>query len=299
MAAASSCIPKHPEEKRENLPSGWTADRYPQASIITQFSHSISQHVVIQSSSGFKPDSFPGIIVRQEKSVIWRWKWNKQVTEWTFQWGERYSAVPKPCPVWASGTLSLMILQASYTGVDGSNCIVFTTLHWRTQIFSDKATILVGRVMSSPPYEPGKCKCSSISKESAVVQWRSWLNPRDYLLKKKKKTDVSDYSNIILIQLTIQTRYVQLLNLWACGTYCCATKIKSKRTKVPKPTVPVELTREAHLDHPQQQASLPAYCRTSPVLMRAKIFFYKTIRDVIRQQNTQNQCLQFTPWGTF
>lgn len=49
----------------------------------------------------------------------------------------------RPCPDWASGTRSLMILQASYTGVDGSNCMVFTTLHCRTQIFSDNATILV------------------------------------------------------------------------------------------------------------------------------------------------------------
>lgn len=96
-------------------------------------------------------------------------KHDMQVMEWSFQRGECYPALPKPCPVWASGTLSLMILQASYTGVDGSNCIVFTTLHWRTQIFSDKATILVGRVMSSPPYKPGKCKRSSISEESAVV----------------------------------------------------------------------------------------------------------------------------------
>lgn len=39
-----------------------------------------------------------------------------------------------------------MILQASYTAVDGSNCMVFTTLHWRTQIFSDNATILAGGV---------------------------------------------------------------------------------------------------------------------------------------------------------
>lgn len=30
--------------------------------------------------------------------------------------------------------------------VDGSNCIVFTTLHWRTQIFSDNTTILAGSV---------------------------------------------------------------------------------------------------------------------------------------------------------
>lgn len=116
-------------------------------------------------------------------------KHGMQVTEWTFQWGECCSAVPKPCPVWASGTLSLMILQASYTGVDGSNCIVFTTLHWRTQIFSDKATILVGRVMSSPPYKPGKCKCSGISKVSALVKWRSWLNPKEIKVKKKPKND--------------------------------------------------------------------------------------------------------------
>lgn len=61
------------------------------------------------------------------------------------------SVIHQPCPVWASGTLSLIILQASYTGVEGSNCIVFTTLHWRTQIFSDKATILVGSIMAYQP----------------------------------------------------------------------------------------------------------------------------------------------------
>lgn len=50
-----------------------------------------------------------------------------------------------------------MILQASYTGVDGSNCIVFTTLHWRTQIFNDKATILVGSITAlRPTYTPGR-----------------------------------------------------------------------------------------------------------------------------------------------
>lgn len=47
-----------------------------------------------------------------------------------------------------------MILHASYTGVEGSNCIVFTTLHWRTQIFSDRATILVGSKTASPTYTP-------------------------------------------------------------------------------------------------------------------------------------------------
>lgn len=73
-------------EKRENITSGWTADRYPQAFIIDQFSHSISQHVVVQSSSRFKPDSFPGIIVREEESIIWCWKWNI-----TCSWQSRFS----------------------------------------------------------------------------------------------------------------------------------------------------------------------------------------------------------------
>lgn len=45
-------------------------------SIINHFPYSISQHVVIQGSPGFQPDSLPGIIVRQEESVIWCWKWN-------------------------------------------------------------------------------------------------------------------------------------------------------------------------------------------------------------------------------
>lgn len=78
------------------------------------------------------------------------------------------------------------------------------------------------------------------------------------------------------------------------GTYC-ATKTISKRTKAPKPTVswtdenPAELTREAHLDHPHQQAGLPANCGTSPALMRAKISFSKTIFPLKVQWNNQSR----------
>lgn len=61
------------KKKRENLVSGWAAGRDPRTYAVKCFSHSISQHVVIQSSSGFEPDSFPGIIVGEEESVIWRW----------------------------------------------------------------------------------------------------------------------------------------------------------------------------------------------------------------------------------
>lgn len=61
------------KKTRENLASGWAAGRDPRAYAVKCFSHSISQHVVIQSSSGFEPDSFPGIIVGEEESVIWRW----------------------------------------------------------------------------------------------------------------------------------------------------------------------------------------------------------------------------------
>lgn len=42
-------------------------------------------------------------------------------------------------PIWASGTRSRMIRQASYTIVDGSNCIVFTALPMLT--LSDNATM--------------------------------------------------------------------------------------------------------------------------------------------------------------
>lgn len=54
--------------------------------------------------------------------------------------------------------------------------------------------------MSSTPYKPGKCKRSGISEESAVVKRRSWLNPKEIKMKKKKPktTDASDYSNIVL-----------------------------------------------------------------------------------------------------
>lgn len=65
-----------------------------------------------------------------------------------------FPVVRLPWPAWASGTLSLMILQASYTGVHGSNCIVFTTLHWRTQILSERATILAGSTTAAPTYAP-------------------------------------------------------------------------------------------------------------------------------------------------
>lgn len=66
-----------------------------------------------------------------------------------------------------------MILQASYTGVDGSNCIVFTTLHWRTQIFSDKATILEG-IMASPTYTPEKHQNRTIMQDSERVKSHHW-----------------------------------------------------------------------------------------------------------------------------
>lgn len=65
-----------------------------------------------------------------------------------------FSVVRLPWPAWASGTRSRMILQASYTGVHGSNCMVFTTLHWRTQILSDRATILAGSTAAAPTYAP-------------------------------------------------------------------------------------------------------------------------------------------------
>lgn len=45
------------------------------------------------------------------------------------------------CPIWASGTRSRIIRQASYTMVEGSNCIVFTTLPML--IFSERATMVV------------------------------------------------------------------------------------------------------------------------------------------------------------
>lgn len=166
MAAASFYILKHPGEKRGNLTSGCTADRYPQASIIKHF---FSLH--------FSACSNPEYVRIRARFLSWdhrqrgrvrnpmlKVNHDMQVTEWTFLWGEGYSAVPKPCPVWASGTLSLMILQASYTGVEGSNCIVFTTLHWRTQTFSDKATILVGCVMSSPPINLEKANVAALAK---------------------------------------------------------------------------------------------------------------------------------------
>lgn len=65
-----------------------------------------------------------------------------------------------------------MILQASYTGVDGSNCIVFTTLHWRTQIFSDRATILAGSTTASPTNTPGKYTIRVCVKSCC------WLKPQ-------------------------------------------------------------------------------------------------------------------------
>lgn len=43
------------------------------------------------------------------------------------------------CPICASGTRSRIIRQASYTMVEGSNCIVFTTLPML--IFSERATM--------------------------------------------------------------------------------------------------------------------------------------------------------------
>lgn len=44
------------------------------------------------------------------------------------------------CPIWASGTRSRIIRQASYTMVEGSNCIVLTTLPML--IFSERATMV-------------------------------------------------------------------------------------------------------------------------------------------------------------
>ena len=49
-------------------------------------------------------------------------------------------AVDLRCPIWASGTRSRIIRQASYTMVEGSNCIVFTTLPML--IFSERATMV-------------------------------------------------------------------------------------------------------------------------------------------------------------
>lgn len=50
------------------------------------------------------------------------------------------STVDLRCPIWASGTRSRIIRQASYTMVEGSNCIVFTTLPML--IFSESATMV-------------------------------------------------------------------------------------------------------------------------------------------------------------
>jgi len=44
------------------------------------------------------------------------------------------------CPICASGTRSRIMRQASYTMVEGSNCIVFTTLPML--IFSESATMV-------------------------------------------------------------------------------------------------------------------------------------------------------------
>lgn len=44
------------------------------------------------------------------------------------------------CPICASGTRSRIMRQASYTMVEGSNCIVFTTLPML--IFSERATMV-------------------------------------------------------------------------------------------------------------------------------------------------------------
>lgn len=98
--------------------------------------------------------------------------------------------IDQPCPDWASGTRSLMILQASYTGVDGSNCIVFTTLHWRTQIFNDKATILEG-IMASPPTHLKNTRAELLCKEcvkSSRVDGLCYSRHQQAIIKKFSRT---------------------------------------------------------------------------------------------------------------
>lgn len=83
-----------------------------------------------------------------------------------------------------------MILQASYTAVDGSNCIVFTTLHWRTHIFSDSATMLAGGVDGGCSYtctEQGHREVENEVQEEPDVSWLMFLNT--FLLQMRKKRD--------------------------------------------------------------------------------------------------------------
>lgn len=58
--------------------------------------------------------------------------------------GEDGVTVDLRCPICASGTRSRIMRQASYTMVEGSNCIVFTTLPML--IFSERATMVVARL---------------------------------------------------------------------------------------------------------------------------------------------------------
>lgn len=55
-------------------------------------------------------------------------------------WHGSYPTMDLHCPICASGTRSRIIRQASYTMVEGSNCIVFTTLPML--IFSERATMV-------------------------------------------------------------------------------------------------------------------------------------------------------------
>lgn len=122
-----------------------------------------------------------------------------------------------PCPVWASGTLSLMILQASYTGVDGSNCIVFTTLHWRTHIFSDNATILVGSLMASPTYTAGKHrrrKSQSGWSHTATERWTILGDTIMYCVY----TDFGCHHIVIYFKDCITVKSEHFLSLPDCST---------------------------------------------------------------------------------
>lgn len=79
----------------------------------------------------------PGQAQRQDRE-------ERKVKHQKLSWGGPGTAaspiVDLRCPIWASGTRSRIIRQASYTMVEGSNCIVFTTLPML--IFSERATMV-------------------------------------------------------------------------------------------------------------------------------------------------------------
>lgn len=69
------------------------------------------------------------------------------------------------CPIWASGTRSRMMRQASYTMVEGSNCIVFTTLPML--ILSDRATMLAAEESPRPVHLLNVETCGQTSGREA------------------------------------------------------------------------------------------------------------------------------------